>query len=166
MNVFFLSSLPKLAARYQIDRHVVKMPTESSQILSTVVGYHLKKPKLAWYIPTHFNHPVVLWAAKSQDNFYWLLELGRYLCEEYSFRYGAAEHGALEGLKRVAKALKYLPNIGFTRPALAMPEECKIGSPVASYREFYRRHKKYDRNGNLMAVWSKRKIPHWWDLAS
>jgi hypothetical protein len=58
------------------------------------------------------------------------------------------------------------PIVDDKRPALAMPEECKIGSPVASYREFYRRHKKYDRNGNLMAVWSKRKIPHWWDLAS
>jgi hypothetical protein len=164
LNIFFLSSQPRLAARYQIDRHVVKMPTESMQILSTVCRVYLKRSKDAWFKATHPNHPCVKWAVMSQDNFYWLMELTRYLCEEYSFRYGRV-HESSFGLKFVNRSLKYLPDIGFTRPALTMADECKIGSPVASYREFYRTHKKYDRSGRVMAVWSKREAPYWWGAA-
>ena len=37
MNIFALNSDPILAAQNHVDRHVVKMPLETSQILCTVV---------------------------------------------------------------------------------------------------------------------------------
>lgn len=37
MNVFLLDFDPKIAAAYLHDKHVVKMPIESGQILSTVL---------------------------------------------------------------------------------------------------------------------------------
>ena len=35
MNIFYISSNPIEAARWMIDKHIVKMPTESAQMLST-----------------------------------------------------------------------------------------------------------------------------------
>lgn len=35
MNIFYLSEDPAEAARFMVDRHIVKMPTESAQMLST-----------------------------------------------------------------------------------------------------------------------------------
>ena len=37
---------------------------------------------------------------------------------------------------------------------LAMPQECKIGDAVESYREYYKKEKKY------FSKWKKRNIPH------
>lgn len=37
MNIFFLDKDPKLAAQYHVDRHVVKMPLESAQMLCTAI---------------------------------------------------------------------------------------------------------------------------------
>ncbi len=39
------------------------------------------------YKLTHNNHPCSLWARQSKGNFYWLIEYGKELCKEYTWRY-------------------------------------------------------------------------------
>lgn len=160
MNVFFLSTSPKLAARFHNDCHVVKMLTESVQILSTALWHH--KKNLWYYKPTHPGHPAVKWAAMSSANYHWLLELGIYLNEEFELRFQSS-HAAFDGIKYLRRRFSHIPDGDFTRPPLCMPDECKSSSPVKSYREYYRTHKVYDRAGKLMAVWSERGQPYWWD---
>ena len=45
MNIFYLDRNPKQAAEWMIDKHIVKMPTESAQMLSTAHRYLDGEPK-------------------------------------------------------------------------------------------------------------------------
>jgi len=85
MNIFVLSDNPSVAAEMMIDKHVVKMPTESLQMISTIVemhGYgHPFRPVMA-------NHPCTIWARQSSKNFQWLVDHTHALCKEYTIRYG------------------------------------------------------------------------------
>lgn len=93
MNIFFLDKDPTLNAQYHCDKHVVKMPLETAQILSSVhhiLGVGKDNPFL--YKLTHEKHPSVQWAAMSEYNYNILLEIGRALCAEYSHRYNKV-HG-------------------------------------------------------------------------
>ena len=85
MNAFILHTEPEQAARWHVDRHVVKLPIEASQILCTAfwnqgIDAPMKK--------THFNHPVCKFARASCLNFEWIVEYGKALCDEYTARYG------------------------------------------------------------------------------
>ena len=85
MNIFALSSDPHEAARWAIDKHVIKMVLETAQILSTVSWrYGVEAP----YRPTHAQHPCTLWAGETIANWHWLLEHGLALADEYARRYG------------------------------------------------------------------------------
>ena len=86
MQIFVPFANPKMSALILDDRRVVKMCLESAQIMSTAM--HMRGVKGAPYKPTHENHPCVLWAAESSDNFWWLMEHWEYLCFEYWVRYG------------------------------------------------------------------------------
>src|SRR6056300_339103 len=110
MNIFALSSNPVEAAQQMIDKHVVKMPTESCQMLHTNhLYFHYKgiygvEPSLKdlkkfhahinskLMKPAMLNHPSTIWARETKANFMWLYEHALALCEEYTFRYGK-EHG-------------------------------------------------------------------------
>jgi hypothetical protein len=49
------------------------------------------------------------------------------------------------------------PDIEFTEPTPAMPDECKVpGNSIASYRSYYIMNK-----GHL-ASWKKRNTPEWY----
>jgi len=53
MNIFALSANPTIAAQEMLDKHIVKMPTETCQMLHTNVLYkqfvheYGREPKLA-----------------------------------------------------------------------------------------------------------------------
>ncbi len=96
MNIFVTDPDPVVSAQCLPDRHVVKMPLESCQMLSIVAsaswghGFgHLPKKKTGtWYATAKGafrNHPCTIWA---QDNFTWLIQHGLALCAEYTHRYG------------------------------------------------------------------------------
>ena len=40
MNIFILDTDPELAAEMMLDKHIVKMPTESMQMISTIMDLH------------------------------------------------------------------------------------------------------------------------------
>ena len=87
MNIFILDHDISLSAQYHCDRHVVKMVLESAQLLC---GAHIAHGVEVPYKMSagHMKHPCALWARETKDNYFYLWELGRQLCEEYTYRYG------------------------------------------------------------------------------
>ena len=94
MNIFVTDPDPVASAQVLPDKHIVKMPLETCQMLSIVGsskwghgfgtlpkidGTPYKTDKGAFR-----NHPCTIWA---QNNFYWLIEHGLALCAEYTHRY-------------------------------------------------------------------------------
>ena len=92
MNIYYLDENPELCAQSHGDKHVVRMILETAQLLSTalyMVDTSLSASSLdGLYNPIRLNHPCTKWTAASSDNFHWLWDLGRYLCREYTYRYG------------------------------------------------------------------------------
>ena len=95
MNIFVTDPSPTLSARVLPDKHIVKMPLETCQMLSIVCskkwghgygdlhrinGEPYKTEKGAFR-----NHPCTIWANASLENTWWLLAHGLALCNEYSW---------------------------------------------------------------------------------
>lgn len=156
MNIFVLDEDPSIV-HYMLDKHIVKMPLETAQILCTVA---VSKGFDAPYKPTHAKHPAVIWAGKSSANWNWLCEHGLALSKEYTFRYGkkhkceAIIKSLQENTEKIWKENK--PHTEHDPFVLCMPDQYKVSNPVESYRNYYRGDKAY------IAKWTKRSIPNWW----
>ena len=167
MNIFVLDEDPKVAARMQCDKHVVKMIVESAQMLCTTHRYldgkewidrskngrkitrwdHWTDYADACYRPMLYksvmlNHPCTIWTCKSLDNYDWHVEHALELCAEYDRRYRKIH--ATEKILRWCK--KYSPrnanrrqlSKGLTPFAQAMPDEYKVrDDAVQAYRNYY-----------------------------
>ena len=151
MNIFVLSEDAGQAAIWHVDRHVVKMPLESAQLLCTSLHLHGHSAR---YKPTHTKHPCALWAAASRENYLWLCSFGLELCHEYSYRYGR-RHASKDVIESCLNSSGLITPGTRTEFAQAMPDEYKNPSAVLAYREYYRKGKSH------LAVWSKREVPEW-----
>lgn len=141
MNIFVLDLDPAVAARHHCDKHVVKMPTETAQILCTALRLSGYRGQLR-YKPTHHLHPCVRWAAESRSNFRWLAELGRHLVAEHGRRYantraGQRGHAAGPVIAQALELADEIPDGELTAFAQAMPLELRGDDPVAAYRRYY-----------------------------
>jgi len=96
MNIFVTDRCPIQSARNLPDKHIVKMPLETCQMLSIIYSdwYYgvgkLYKSDGTPYRTSHGafrNHPCTQWAAANQYNLAWLIKHGLALCDEYTFRY-------------------------------------------------------------------------------
>ena len=96
MNIFVTDRCPIQSARNLPDKHIVKMPLETCQMLSIIYSdwYYgvgkLYKSDGTPYRTSHGafrNHPCTQWAAANQYNLAWLITHGVALCEEYTQRY-------------------------------------------------------------------------------
>ena len=86
MNIFAIHSNPIISGSSLVDKHIVKMPLETAQMLCsthTLVDSGIKAP----YLPSHLKHPCNLWLTESQENYEWLIYHGISLCLEYTERY-------------------------------------------------------------------------------
>jgi hypothetical protein len=140
MNIFILDKDPKKAASYHCDKHVVKMILESAQIVSTVFRFY-NQDLIYLYKATHVNHPCVVWARQSAENFKWLIDLGYCLCKEYTKRYKkvhACDKMFHQFYKDMIRLHDEFPEKGLTPFAQAMPEKYKSDDAVESYRNYYR----------------------------
>ncbi len=151
MNIFFLHMNPRKCAKYHVDKHVVKMILETVQLLCSA-HYFFPKMYLPKYKLTHKNHPCSIWTRESLSNYMWLLELGKELCKEYTYRYEKT-HKCEPMFDELSTHLPNIKDIGFTNPALAMPDEFKRDNAVESYRLYYNSNKKHLFN------WKNRKVP-------
>ena len=184
MNIFALSKNPLISAEQMIDKHIIKMPTETCQMLHTnilfmqFVNKHGKEPSLrelkAFHKekksklmkPAMLNHPSTVWARQSLDNFTWLFAHGVFLCKEYTYRYEKT-HGSYE---RILDCDLYScwPNFnypcdGLTPVHIAMDDQYRIENTfndewefvIQSYRHYYLEGK-WD-----IAEWKNNRRPDW-----
>jgi len=176
MNIFYLSNDTRQCAEMHVDKHVVKMILEYSQLLSTahrVIDGHetavksqTGRNKKVWklsnqtldislYESTHVNHPSAIWVRKSKSNYEWLVMMLHDLCAEYTYRYEKKHKVERDGL------LDLLYNVpsgiidkGFCEPTPAMPDEyIDKTSSIKSYQTYYIKDKKH------MFSWKNRNIP-------
>lgn len=155
MNIFVLDADPKKCAIYHNDKHVVKMILETAQLLCG--SHHVTESK--YEIPyklSHKNHPCSIWVRECYENYIWLCDLGLELCAEYTYRYGK-RHKSQDIIEWCLINTPNIPEKGDVTPfALAMPDECKVGTAIDSYRAYYMLEK---RN---LASWKNREIPKWY----
>lgn len=161
MNIFGIDTDTTSCATYHTDRHIVKMPLETAQMVSFVY-YHKdlwdgEVPNLLMgFSAGHDKHPCSLWLRENLVNFLWTCEFGIKLIEEYRYRYDSQKH---ERCKMIFEwALDNLPNLPvaeFTPFAKAMPEVYKVDCSIESYRNYYRLGK------SELHQWSKRSKPEW-----
>ena len=147
MNAFRCDASPVTSARLLADRHVVKMPLEAAQVLSTLTG--------GPYRPTHARHPVTLWAGASRVNAAWLLAHGIALCDEYARRFGRV-HACAAVLAGID--LSTLPDRDGTPAVFCGPEDVAGETVEERYRGLLAR--KYAAWG-AMARWTKATRPEW-----
>ena len=152
MNIFVLDTDPIKCAEYHVNAHAIKMVLETAQLLC---GVHWVEGGEAPYKLSHRNHPCSIWAHECVENYVWLCDLGLALSKEYSHRYNK-RHKSQDIIEWCYDKIPNLRSNGVMTPfALAMPDECKIGNVVESYREYYMKEK---RN---LASWKMRSIPQW-----
>jgi len=185
VNIFILDKDPKVAARLQCDKHVVKMIVESAQMLSTahrmLDGVETRRKSKSgktmskyWeltdaresvlYKAVHMGHPCTVWTMICDNNYMWHYDHFLELCREYTYRYGKVH--LTDTLLRTALASR--PNnikegykyaiTAFPLAMKASPECIFPDDPVKSYRMFY--ETKQDR---FSMVWTKRQIPEWFN---
>ena len=140
MNIFVTDPDPVKSAQVLPDKHIVKMPLETCQMLSIVAsdkwghgfgtlpkldGTPYKTDKGAFR-----NHPCTIWA---QTHFRWLLDHGLKLCEEYTHRYNKV-HSCQSTLIHATKIFPLSPEpTTFTR---AMPDEFKHDTSIDTFTAY------------------------------
>jgi len=161
MNIFFVHNDPKVCAQMLCDKHIVKMPSETAQILLTAfdeldVILPLNKSGEPYSTRGYYNHPCCKWARESKGNFLWLLKHGRSLCDEYRRRYGK-DHYSENVIEWISQHIDFVSfeRDGFCDPPQCMLEQYRSSSTVESYREYCRREKAY------FAKWKWGNVPEW-----
>ena len=164
MNIFVVDECPVASATVLLDKHIVKMPLESLQMMSTNAWYNsLRHP----YHPVMTRHPCTIWARESKQNFEWLWEHAIALCAEYTARYGRIHKCE----KQITvfnpiweELLMLLPDIGLTPFAIAISEDMNCRKKIENFNDLssidqYRFYYKHDK---AFAAWTKREKPSWY----
>jgi len=148
MNIFVTDPCPIKSAQNLPDKHVVKMPLETVQMLSIIYS--------PWYCDTGVlhrangepyktergafrNHPCTIWASDNMFNLAWLITHGQALCQEYTYRYDKVHacNAPLIEAELIFESMfetdditcyKDVP-LQFTR---AMPEHIKFDTSISS----------------------------------
>lgn len=182
MNIFYLSESPRQCAEWMVNRHVVKMVTETAQLLSTahrvldgtqqIIEGHVDefgvkhRKKTSWvlddhrdsilYSATHINHPSAIWCRQSVENYNWLVDHLFALGDEYTYRYGK-KHATITKLGYTIQSPPFnLKAWDWTPMPSCMPSEYIISDdPILNYRKYYSEAKKH------LHSWKKRDQPQW-----
>lgn len=183
MNIFVLDRDPARAAYMMCDKHVVKMVTESAQLLSTahrvLDGTMVMKPsvsgkrmvphfdlyegsddlemELILYKANHINHPCSVWARSSSANYDWLYNHFVALCEEYTSRYSKYHACDIKLLQPLRNKPRNIPTGTLTEFAQAMPDDCKQNDVALAYQSYYNKYK------SGFAKWKLGNVPEWFE---
>ena len=154
MNIFVTDPCPIQSARNLPDKHIVKMPLETCQMLSIIYSdwYYgigqLHKLDGTPYRTAHGafrKHPCTIWAAAHYGNLSWLITHGLALCDEYQARYNKTHScyaPMLEAVSIFESAFDFNIDIykdtvdTFTR---AMPEHLKFDNTIdtiTAYKQY------------------------------
>lgn len=150
---------------YCLDKHVVKMPIESAQMMWTALHRYdeslidLKPSMGRWtdlfYGASHTRHRCTLWCGDTRSNFEWLYRHGLALSQEFERRY-YKKHKCYKAIKLAWTYRETIPEGELTPFAQAMPDEYKVpGDAVKAYRAYYHGEK------YKFAKWHH-GAPFWW----
>ena len=165
MNIFVLDECPIQSAQMQCDKHIVKMPLETAQMLCSVWHRYGEGDKVP-YREVHKNHPCILWTGDSAENYEWLWQHGMELCFEYTRRYNKIHkcQQVIMDLDKVHATMFPVDTNGTPHPQ-CMPDEYKStalrmhSNKVMAYRRYYVNDKKD------IAKWEKsRPMPKWFTM--
>ena len=175
MNIFYLHEDPIQNAKWHIDKHIVKMPIEYAQLMSTAhrlldgemyigktaIGRNIKRWKLhderedILYKASHINHPSAIWVRESIENYFEMYKLYMAVLSEFTNRYGKV-HGSSKPSIALIRPPSNIPMVKGTQLPQCMPEMCKVkNNPILAYRNYYIVEK------NSFASWKNREIPEW-----
>jgi len=175
MNIFYLHEDPIQNAKCHIDKHIVKMPIEYAQLMSTAhrlldgemylgktaIGRNIKRWKLhderedILYKASHINHPSAIWVRESIENYFQMYKLYMAVLSEFTNRYGKI-HGSSKPSIALIRPPSNIPMVKGTQLPQCMPEMCKVkDNPILAYRNYYIVEK------NSFASWKNREIPEW-----
>lgn len=152
MNIFVVESDPVKAAMSLCNKHIVKMPLETAQLLCTAV--HTLTGIQTPYKPCYKNHPCGIWTRQSEENFDWLVVHGLALCDAYKLEYNK-EHKSRAVISWAASNKPNFTIKGLTQHPKCVPTEYIQDDVVASYRNYYNGAKA------SFAQWNKRSVPDW-----
>ena len=163
MNIFTVHTDPVVAAQSLCDKHVVKMPLETAQMLCSVWHRYGYGDKVA-YKEAYKNHPCTVWAGENQPNYSWLWLHGMELCKEYTKRYNKV-HKCQQVIKDLRPINDWILPFIMNKPASefiphpqCMPEQYKTLDATEAYRNYYKGEKAY------FAKWNKgTPAPEWWE---
>lgn len=170
MNIFAIDSNPQIAARHLCDQHVVKMITETSQILASAVIRHGAKPHIMPLTKSgtpakggYHNHPSTIWAGNNQANFNWTLIHGFSLCREYTARYGKV-HFCEQGMIQYYRMRHSLPLGDLEKFSIAINQDQKCRQAVDDFDSLHAvtQYRLYYAIDKTFARW-KRNKPDWID---
>ena len=155
MNIFVTDRCPVQSARNLPDKHIVKMPLETCQMLSIIYSdwYYgvgkLYKQDGTPYRTSHGafrNHPCTQWAAANQYNLAWLILHGVALCDEYHQRYLPKVHTCYDVICQAQRIYHDCFTIKLTDAAAqvtdftrAMPESIKFDTTIdtiTAYKQY------------------------------
>ena len=175
MNIFYLHENPIQNAKWHIDKHIVKMPIEYAQLMSTAhrlldgemylgktaIGRNIKRWRLhderedILYKASHINHPSAIWVRESIENYFQMYKLYMAVLAEFTNRYGKV-HGSSKPSIALIRPPSNIPMVKGTQLPQCMPEMCKVkNNPILAYRNYYIVEK------NSFASWKNREIPEW-----
>lgn len=149
MNIFYLDRDISKSVQFLVDKHVVKMPLETAQLLCNAV---IINKGIAPYKLTHIKHPCTIWTASSIHNFDWLRKYGIALCAEYTYRYNKIHK--CENVIRDLVPINF-GDFGFYEPPQCMPDVYSNKDTVKAYRNYYRAEK------YPLFKWTNRPTPCW-----
>jgi len=145
MNIFVTHESPYESAQVLPDKHIVKMPLETCQMLSIVAsdkwghGYGtLPKADGQPYATekgAFRNHPCTIWANETLANARWLLQHGFALCEEYAARYGKV-HTCFQTLLEADKIFPKTKLDAHTPFVFAGPDEFKLDTSISIFDKY------------------------------
>ena len=185
MNIFVLHEDPRIAAQMHCDKHVCKMIVEHAQMMAAAyyhtIGINRKKefpqnqekindlfrgwPRkredgTEWhYSLSHVNHPCTIWTRTSIENFNWLLECTKALCQEFVVRWKGKDHSIQKILDWIDHNPPKLPSIERTSFARAMPMCYQSDNAIESYRKYYAYKTSY-----MKVRWKLPSVsPDWWN---
>ena len=158
MNIFYLDKCPVKAAKYQYNKHVVKMILESAQMLCTAhhcFGSAWQKENVP-YKQAHLNHPSTVWTRRSKATYMWLYNHMMALGDEYKKRYNK-EHLSITKCKECLSFSPYGISLGkFTQPPQCMPDEYKDKCSIQAYWNYYIGEKHVVANPKTEKIYEQR----------
>ena len=136
MNIFYLDKCPNKAAKYQYNKHVVKMILESAQMLCA--AHHiLGNPDDVPYKLAHKNHPSTIWVRENSLHYDWLYEHFVALSREYYKRYNKTHLSYTKCYEPLMNHPENIPHEPFEQPPQCMPDEYKDKCSIKAYWNYY-----------------------------